>query len=158
MLFLLFGGCTIVWGVVMVLFLPNSPGTCRFLTPEERDVAVRRLQTSAAKQTTNYKMYQVKEALLDPQTWILVVYQFCMNIPNGGLTSFGSLIISGFGYSTFRTLILQIPVACAQIFWILLSAGLATYLKNARLPTMIFMVLIRYKPSAFRHSSRPVLP
>lgn len=127
----------------MFIFLPNSPATCRFLSPEEREVAVRRLQTSAARKTTTYKMYQVREAFCDPQTYLLVIYTFANNIPNGGLTSFGSLVISGFGYTTYRTLILQIPVACAQIFWILAGAGVATYVKNARMATMIFMVLMR---------------
>lgn len=142
-LFLLFGGCTVVWGFVMLFFLPNSPATCRFLSSAQRDVAVRRLQTSASSKATEYKLYQVREAFLDPQTYLLVIYTFCMNVPNGGLTSFGSLVISGFGYSTYKTLILQIPVACAQIFWILLGASSATFIKNARLATMIFMVIIR---------------
>jgi hypothetical protein len=127
----------------MLVFLPNDPATCRFLSPEEREIAVRRLITSSSRKENIYKKYQFVEALMDPQTWLLVIYTFCMNVPNGGLTSFGSLVISGFGYGTYQTLILQIPVACAQIFWILLSAGLATYIKNARLPVMIAMVLMR---------------
>ena len=115
-LFLLFGGCTVVWGLIMLLLLPNPPATCRFLNPREQKTAVRRVQTSASLTATDYKLYQVREAFRDPQTYLLVIYTFCMNIPNGGLTSFGSLVISGFGYSTYETLILQIPVACAQFF------------------------------------------
>ncbi|CAK7227581.1 hypothetical protein SBRCBS47491_006619 [Sporothrix bragantina] len=140
-LFLLFGGCTIVWGCVMLFFLPSAPATSSFLTEEEREVAVARLQTSTSVSVVHeYKLGQVREALLDPQTWLLVVYTFAINIPNGGLVSFGSLIVSGFGFSLYRTLILQIPVACSQVFWILLGAAITTFLKRSRLATMVFMV------------------
>lgn len=140
-LFLLFGGCTIVWGCVMLFFLPSAPATSTFLTEEERDAAVTRLQTSTTVSVVHeYKMGQVAEALLDPQTWLLVVYTFAINIPNGGLVSFGSLIVSGFGFSTLRTLILQIPVACSQIFWILSAAAITTFIRRACLGTMILMV------------------
>ncbi|CAK7206252.1 hypothetical protein SEUCBS139899_009039 [Sporothrix eucalyptigena] len=156
-LFLLFGGCTIVWGCVMLFFLPSAPATSTFLTEEEREVAVARLQTSTSVSVVyEYKLGQVREALLDPQTWLLVVYTFAINIPNGGLVSFGSLIISGFGFSTLRTLILQIPVACSQVFWILLGAAITTFLKRGRLATMILMVAFSVIGTAMMFAVAPV--
>lgn len=156
-LFLLFGGCTIVWGCVMLFFLPSAPATSTFLTEEEREAAITRLQTRTSVSAVHeYKVNQLIEALLDPQTWLLVVYTFAINIPNGGLISFGSLIVSGFGFSTLRTLILQIPVACSQIFWILLAAAITTFIKRARLATMILMVAFSVIGTAMMFAIDPV--
>lgn len=76
-----------LWSLVMLFFLPNDPSTARFLTSSERITAVARLQTSANKKVTTWKRSQLVEALVDPQTWLLFLYTFCINVGNGGLSS-----------------------------------------------------------------------
>lgn len=126
----------------MFLLLPNGPSTAWFLNSNERRLAVGRLQTSASKQVRVLKKSQIIECFMDPQVWLLFCYTFCINIGNGGLSSFGSLIVSGFGYSTTRTYVMQIPVACSQIFWILLGAIMTNYIKNSRIFIMFFFVVM----------------
>lgn len=43
----------------------------------------------------HFKMYQVKEALLDPMTWAFFFYALIADIPNGGITNFFSQLVSG---------------------------------------------------------------
>ena len=57
---------------------------------------------------------------------------FCSNISNGGATNFLSLITQGFGYSTFRTILVQMPASAVILAAVLLSTYGATKLPNAR--------------------------
>ena len=42
----------------------------------------------------SWQWYQVKEAFLDPRTYLYFLFSSFMNIPNGGIGTFGSLIIN----------------------------------------------------------------
>lgn len=54
-------------GVVLALFLPDSPLTARFLNTEEKKVAIERIRSNQQSVGTHdYKLYQVKEAFMDP--------------------------------------------------------------------------------------------
>jgi ACS family allantoate permease-like MFS transporter len=55
------------------------------------------------------KWHQVKEALLDLRTWIYFLVCICLNIPNGGLNGFYSIIIATFGFSTKQLTLMNIP-------------------------------------------------
>lgn len=57
-------------------------------------------------------MYQLKETLLDPKTYLFFLLGCVCNIPNGGISNFGTLIIKGFGFSTLVTTLMQIPYGC----------------------------------------------
>lgn len=54
-------------GVVLALFLPDSPLTARFLTAQEKEVAIERIRSNQQSVGNHdYKLYQVKEAFMDP--------------------------------------------------------------------------------------------
>ncbi len=68
----IFAGLLTCLFAVWCLFIPNSPQTAWFLTPEERVVAVKRLkygQTGIRNQTI--KLDQIKEAALDPKIYLV---------------------------------------------------------------------------------------
>lgn len=45
------------------------------------------IQNHTGIENRKYKIYQVKEALLDPQVWMLCATSFLQCIPGGGLTA-----------------------------------------------------------------------
>ncbi len=54
-------------GVVLAIFLPDSPLNARFLKPHEKQMAVDRIRgTHQEVGNRDYKLYQVKEAFVDP--------------------------------------------------------------------------------------------
>ncbi|KAJ9102854.1 hypothetical protein QFC19_004582 [Naganishia cerealis] len=61
-------GClTTAMGVVLAIFLPDSPLTARFLTAEEKKIAIERIRgNQQSVGNHDFKMYQVKEAFMDP--------------------------------------------------------------------------------------------
>jgi MFS family permease len=73
-IFLIFGSITILWSIIFITFFPDLPSTTRFLTAEEKVVAVERVarNRSGVKNHT-FKWYQVRQAARDPKTWMLFV-------------------------------------------------------------------------------------
>jgi ACS family allantoate permease-like MFS transporter len=86
-LFLIYGAATILWGVVMLIMLPDHPSTARFFTPKEREIATRRLEQESSKRASTYKKEQVLEALIDPQVWFLSLYNLAIYMANGGIAA-----------------------------------------------------------------------
>jgi hypothetical protein len=125
------GALCAAWGIVIFIFLPNSPVDTRAFTKRERQMIVERMRNDQTGiENKHLKWYQVKEALLDYKLYILFCQGvLCMsdllqshhmwgelkadyimsdNIPNGGFSNFGTIIIKGFGFSTLGTTLLQV--------------------------------------------------
>ncbi|KAJ5432136.1 uncharacterized protein N7458_011292 [Penicillium daleae] len=128
--FLIIGALCCIWGIVMIIFLPDSPVTAPQLSAREKRLAVERLrdnQTGVENRTMKPK--QILEAFLDWKVWIFFLLGFSGNIPNGGISNFGTLIIKGFGFSTLVTTLMQIPYGAFIAIMILTAVFV-----NDRLP------------------------
>ncbi|KAJ6785219.1 hypothetical protein PWT90_02953 [Aphanocladium album] len=131
--FAIFGAATVAWGIAMVLTLPDVPNKAFFLSKEDGEKAILRVQENMTGIKNNkIKWAQVREALTDPKAWILVLIQLCSNIPNGGVASFGPIIIKGMGFSTFSTLLLNSLSYVFQVVFVLIATIGSTYLRNTR--------------------------
>lgn len=66
--FLICGGFTVLWSVVVFLWLPDTPLNAKFLSDRERAVAIERVrQNRTGIKSTEFKWSQVAEAFRDPQ-------------------------------------------------------------------------------------------
>ncbi|RDW69240.1 MFS general substrate transporter-55 [Coleophoma cylindrospora] len=109
------GMITFVWGIIVGLFLPDSPVKAKFLTEREKAIHVEKLRADqTGMENKKFKKEQMIEAFLDPKTWLIVLFQFFISIPNGGLTNFAPLIINGLGYSSQRSVLLTMPTGIMQ--------------------------------------------
>ncbi|CAI7645495.1 unnamed protein product [Penicillium pancosmium] len=145
LLFLVLGGITSGYAIILFFILPDSPAKASFLTESERRIAVQRTlknKTGTTQVTEEFKWSQVAAAAKDPQAWCLVLYTFCVNLANGGLTSFSAIIIAGFGYSNFESLLLQMPMGLSQLVFLLITAAIATYIPSSRIMAMILNVVV----------------
>jgi sugar phosphate permease len=92
-LFLIFGLITIVIGICVILFLPDTPMTSR-LSRDEKIYAIERVrENQTGIENKHLKPKQIVETLRDPQTWLLSLIIITSNIPNGAVSSFSSIII-----------------------------------------------------------------
>lgn len=92
--FLIFGSISIVWGIVVLIFLPDIPSTAKFLTERERYVAVERVASNRqGVKNSHFKRYQLVQTLQDPKTWILFVMAVGAQVPNSALTSVSPLLL-----------------------------------------------------------------
>lgn len=141
-LFLIFGSVTAVWGIVMLIFLPDTPAKTFWLTSDERSTTLHNVMADGqAGAKSSYKFSQVVEAFRDPVTWCLSLYSFCVNIANGGLTTFGSLVVQGFGFKGLDALLIQMPTGAAQLIFVIVSAILCSSFPNIRTLTMMVLSL-----------------
>ncbi|KAB8288506.1 hypothetical protein EYC80_010171 [Monilinia laxa] len=99
--FLIVGACCCIWGIVLWFFLPDSPVTAKVLSIDEKRMAVERLrENQTGVENKTFKWVQVKEWAIDYKTYMFFLIGMVSNVPNGGISNFGTLIIRGFGYST----------------------------------------------------------
>ncbi|KAH9897315.1 putative allantoate permease [Xylariomycetidae sp. FL2044] len=114
-MFWITGALTVVWACVVGIFLPDSPVRAKFMNEREKAIVVDRLredQTGVENKT--FKREQAIEALLDPKTWLMFLFNVVINVPNGGLTNFTPLIIKGLGYTSQRSTLLTMPTGIMQ--------------------------------------------
>ncbi|KAL6228667.1 major facilitator superfamily domain-containing protein [Aspergillus navahoensis] len=132
-LFIIYGVITMLWAIVLLFFLPDSISSARFLKQEERRAAEERIQANQTGAKHNVIQWeQVWEALRDYKIWILFFFQIATNIPNGGLTMFGSLVLAGFGFSTLHTYLLQMPMGAVHALFTIGSTFFAGNFRNSR--------------------------
>ncbi|KAJ5884382.1 hypothetical protein N7504_011954 [Penicillium tannophilum] len=128
--FLIIGALCACWGIVMIIFLPSSPVTAPQLSDRQKRLAVERLRDNQTGiENKNLKPKQILEAVTDWKVWVFFLLGFSGNIPNGGISNFGTLIIKGFGFSTLVTTLMQIPYGAFISIMILLAVFV-----NDRLP------------------------
>ncbi|KAL0935631.1 MFS transporter [Colletotrichum truncatum] len=140
--FLICGGITIIWGVVLLFCLPDSILTAKRFSLEERALLVGRARlarTGVLNKTIQW--YQIKEACLDPQVWLLTLFVLLNEVINGGVANFGKLIIKGLVSDPLLTTALGIPQGAFQVFWILTGTFTATKLKNHRTTVMAIWLI-----------------
>ncbi|RFU27511.1 hypothetical protein B7463_g8822, partial [Scytalidium lignicola] len=140
LLFIILGSVTSAYSLILIAFLPDSPLNALFLTRKERMIAVQRTLSNkvGVMDEGRFLWNQAWLALRDPQTLFLVLYTFSINLCNGGLTSFGGIIIAGFGFSDFKALLLQMPLGATQVVFLILTSGFATFVPSTRIAIMIF--------------------
>ncbi|KAB8072230.1 major facilitator superfamily domain-containing protein [Aspergillus leporis] len=128
--FLIIGALCSLWGILIIVFLPDSPVTTRYLSPREKRLAVERLrENQTGVENKTLKPTQIWEAFLDWKVWVFLLLGLSGNIPNGGISNFGTLILKGFGFSTLVTTLVQIPYGAFIAILILISIWI-----NDRLP------------------------
>ncbi|TVY34905.1 putative transporter [Lachnellula subtilissima] len=137
-IFLIFGAITISWGILIFFLLPDSPSTTRFLSTRERAVAVERVAANRQGiKNLTFKMYQAKQMILDPKTWILFIMALSSQIPTAAVTSFASINIASFGFDTLGTQYMLIPGGAVQLFGMLLGGWVATRWPGTRCVVMV---------------------
>lgn len=142
-LFILVGSVSMAWSIVAFIFLPSTPMDAFFLNEREKSHMVNRLaanKTGIVNHT--WKWAQVTEALADPKTWLLFFFNIAINVPNGGLTTFGGLIIQGLGYSGVEASLLTMPTGVMSTISSLIFSTIAAKWKDRRCLVVMLAALV----------------
>ncbi|KAJ6511684.1 MFS general substrate transporter [Mycena vulgaris] len=133
LIFLVLGALTTCWGIFLFLRLSDSPAVAPFLTQRQKTIAIKRVaENRIGTKNKVFKGYQLIQAFRDPKTYILFIASIAAQIPNGVVSNFSSIIISGMGFTPFQTTLLDIPSNIIQIVSLVLSGYLAGRFKNSR--------------------------
>lgn len=133
--FIIIGALCCIWGIVMFIMLPDSPVTAKLLTHRQRRLAIERLrENQTGVENKHLKAYQVREAFMDYKLYLFFVLGVVGNVPNGGISNFGTIIIKGFGFSTLNTTLMQVrSIYSLCICWRLLTVSAQDTLWNIHL-------------------------
>ncbi|EGV66450.1 hypothetical protein PSN45_002950 [Yamadazyma tenuis] len=143
-LFLVMGLITVVFGVMVLVILPDNPMNCKFLTDQEKLALLDHLkdnQTGIENKT--FKWAHVKSYLKDKQSWLIHILTIISMIPTGAINTFSVTIIGTFGFDSKKSALMQMPVGVSSILAILIPMYSLYYLKgNYRTAMFVGLLLI----------------
>ncbi|RSM10004.1 hypothetical protein CDV31_007410 [Fusarium ambrosium] len=133
LLFLVMGAFQLLWGLVLYIWLPDSPLKDNFLSRKEKYIALDRVRENMIGiENKELKWYQVREAFTDYKTYLLVLFVLSIHVPTGGVVAFGAQIVSGLGFSTLETMLLSIPTGVTLTLSSFMVAVPQLWFKNKR--------------------------
>ncbi|EEU39001.1 uncharacterized protein NECHADRAFT_3210, partial [Fusarium vanettenii 77-13-4] len=133
LLFLVMGAFQLLWGLVLYIWLPDSPLKDNFLSGKDKYIALDRVRENMIGiENKELKWYQVREAFTDYKTYLLVLFVLSIHVPTGGVVAFGAQIVSGLGFSTLETMLLSIPTGATLTLSSFMVAVPQLWFKNKR--------------------------
>ncbi|KAG2730711.1 hypothetical protein G9P44_006288 [Scheffersomyces stipitis] len=106
-LFLVYGCITVVWGIFILYWTPDSPMKAKCFSEKDKRLMVERVRSNqTGLQNRKFKREHVIEALGDPQTYCYFLIQFLTALPTSGLGAYANIIIASFGFSILQTQLL----------------------------------------------------
>ncbi|KAF3400167.1 hypothetical protein F1880_008476 [Penicillium rolfsii] len=145
-LYIIFGVFTILWSVILFIFLPDTIDNSIFLSVGEKRYAEDRVvRAGTGKISANNRKYdfaQVRECLKDPKTFFSASIALLTMIPNGGTGTFGNLALKSFGFSGLQTTLVNIPVGVIAF----LSINITGWLASRDESLALFMLIVTVIP------------
>ncbi|EAU85196.2 allantoate permease [Coprinopsis cinerea okayama7 len=140
--FLVLGIITAAIGIGAFFVFPDNPVRCKFLTPEEKVIAVERLRSNQqGLETKVFKFKQVLETLLDLKSWCWMGLMLLYAIPNAAITVFGPMIIRGFGYDGYEVMLFLMPYGALQVICVLVAFWLSNKYRLKLPVALLFLAL-----------------
>lgn len=123
----------------------DSPKDAKWLNERDRAIAIARIQgNNAGVVNRTFKKSQVLEALRDYNLWSNAFISGSAGIPNAVFSSFGTLVISGFGYSNFNALLLLMPLGFTAALSVFVSGYICQRFEDMRYLVLIFNCTIAF--------------
>ncbi|KAI8356124.1 major facilitator superfamily domain-containing protein [Choanephora cucurbitarum] len=108
--YIIWGALTVLFGVLVFFFLPDSPNSFMFrLTEEEKEIVKERTRDNAVVRVYEVKKSHIWEALREPRLWLVCLSTFCNNLHTGGLVVFSTLLVNSLGFDKQNSILLQVP-------------------------------------------------
>ncbi|KAK4940890.1 hypothetical protein LTR10_019043 [Elasticomyces elasticus] len=158
-MYLIAGLATFFWGIALWFIFPASPKTAKGFTEKEHILLLERVRANnAGAENRHIKWYQVREAVSGYPFWCILFLAMLSTTGSGAVTTFGSIIFHGMGFSTFVSLLLNIPIGALAFICVLGSGYLGRTIPNARLniltvacaPVIVGCCLLWQLPSSAR--------
>ncbi|WWC66634.1 uncharacterized protein I206_100537 [Kwoniella pini CBS 10737] len=126
------GGITLIVGINFWFFIPDNPMKAKFLTHEEKIIAIERLKgESTGVENKIWKRDQFIEALTDWKSWAFALFAASNNVANS-LTNMTQLIINSFGFTVGQTTLLGCVSGVVEILTIYSSVLVIKKFPNSR--------------------------
>lgn len=137
----LFCGClTIACAPLVWFFLPDSPATAKFFKGNDRILAIERLRdNNMGVETKIWKWAQFWETFRDLKTYLWFAMLFLAACPSGGIGAFGTLIVQGFGFDSFQSILFNMGFGVLTVVSIFVGAWLTNKIR-LRFPVIMYVL------------------
>ncbi|KAK4952412.1 hypothetical protein LTR10_009218 [Elasticomyces elasticus] len=124
-IFITYGCFSVLWGVFVLWWMPDSPMRAKCFTEEDKHLMVERVRSNQTGiQNKTFRKEQLVEALMDPQIWCYCLIQLTTTLPTSGLGAFYAIIIKAFGFTVLQTQLLAMVLGAYIIIVLFSSAWL----------------------------------
>ncbi|KAJ7467457.1 major facilitator superfamily domain-containing protein [Mycena latifolia] len=143
-LFLIEGIPSFVLAGVVFFCLPSRPQTSKYLTPDQRTLALTRLNSrNLGEGHTGVDWRAVRRALWDWKTYVVAVIYSCMNLGLGSVGGFLPTIIKGLGYSNADAQLYTVPPYVVSLVFMLLISSYSDRVQTRGVPVAsVFCIAI----------------
>ncbi|KAF9894469.1 hypothetical protein FE257_007972 [Aspergillus nanangensis] len=115
-MFVVVGVVNVLVSFLVLFVLPESPEKAGFLSDADRQRIAQRLRDDQAGVGDKvFRWGSLVEAFGDLQTWLLVLLTILITIPSGVITTFSSILIKNFGYTSKQSALLNMPSGVVSI-------------------------------------------
>ncbi|SCU80308.1 LADA_0B06414g1_1 [Lachancea dasiensis] len=126
LLYVVLGAITIALGIGFLIHVPDTPASAWFLSKQERLLTVERIRSNRQGfGNRHFKRSQLREVFLDKRTYLYFIVMVAAEIPNGGIGSFGSIMLKDMGYSSKQALLMGTPFGAVEFGGIVLVGYIA---------------------------------
>jgi MFS family permease len=103
-LFIIEGAGTVLFSAFAFWYLPKSASEARFLSPEEKELAYRRMAVdSSSVVNEKFSLRDSLKIFRQPTSWVILAIEVCLGVPLQSVTLFLPQIIARLKYSTVKT-------------------------------------------------------
>ncbi|GME85906.1 unnamed protein product [Ambrosiozyma monospora] len=100
-LFLIEGGFTVIFALFAFFYLPRTVSKCSFLTEEETECAIWRIESDSSSKSSSQATSSLREAasiLKHPLPYLWVLAEFCIVVPLNSVNNWFPQIIQNLGH------------------------------------------------------------
>jgi MFS family permease len=127
-MFLVLGLVTIVVGLFVLLFVPDSPMKAKFLTSEEKVTLLEHIKVNQTGiDSRKFHPRQLLEGVLDLGCWGVFLIILLQSSGSGVVTAYSATILTSFGYTPKQAALLNIPTGAVNIIATLSYAAIVRY-------------------------------
>lgn len=127
------GVLTIIWSFAILFLMPPDPIRARGFDERERYIAVARLRiNNAGVRNLHFKKEHALELFRDEKFWLVLAMGYLCMIAAGPVNAFVPLVVAGFGFSPFKTILLLMPAGFIASGVIMLTSYVAYKVPSSR--------------------------
>ncbi|KAI1824845.1 MFS transporter-like protein [Xylaria intraflava] len=135
-IFFIEGAVTALFGMLCFFFMPHTPADAKFISEEDRSLAMLRMRMDSHGATTEedvneekFDWHWVRMAFAAPQLWFSSLIWFFLLVPLYSFSLFLPTIISGLGYQSTEAQLFTVPPNIAAFIAVLIVTRLSDTLK-----------------------------
>jgi len=145
LLYIVLGALAVFNGIIVFMFLPDSPMNARFLSHEEKVAALERVRLDqAGTHNKKIKKDQIIETFKDARTWVMFLIIMCVGVPNGGDSAFSNIITKSFGWTSRQSLLLNMPRTAIGGFAVVAGGWLSDRINDRMTLVLLFTIPSKY--------------